>query len=48
MVQSEQKQIVRRGMFEEISYSMVKSFFDKAGVEINGNRPGKLLIFLKI
>ena len=42
MVQTEQNQIVKRGMFGEISYSVAKSFFDKIGVEINGNKAGKL------
>ena len=47
MAQTEHGQVVRRGMFQGIFYSMSKSFFDKIDVEINGNRPGKSLILLE-
>ena len=47
MAQTEHGQVVRRGTFQGIFYSMSKSFFDKIDVEINGNRPGKSLISLE-
>lgn len=40
MVMDEQKQLQSRGLFQTMFYSMAKSFFDEAGIEINGKRKG--------
>lgn len=41
MRSNEQNQVQRRGMLQNMCYSTVKSFFDSAGVEINGDGKGE-------